>query len=148
MVALSLTEKPLAETDALLVKMVSVAANTGERKTPREAPSSAPQFRLEAFGDAPVVTHGQRSGEPATIAIGGELVISAYLQNGTWEVAKKGKTCYVWCDTPGAGFSLSELGPEVAVTPFTASGPGESKRMKQPIAYPPKCLFVRVTPTP
>jgi len=143
--ALSLSDKPLADTDSLLVKMVTVAANTGEQKTTREAPPGAPQFRLEAFGDAPVLTHGKPSDQPTTVDLAGSPLISVYLENGTWEAVKQGATWYVWCDTPGARVSLPRLGTEVNVTPFTAAGAGEPKRLGQPFTYSKGCLFVRIS---
>jgi hypothetical protein len=143
--ALSLNGKPLAETDSLLVKMVTVAANTGEQKGTRPAPPDSPQFQLDAFGDAPVLTHGDPSNQPTTVELGGKPLLSAYLENGTWEALLKGGAWYVWCDTPGTRFSLPRLGTQITVTPFTAAGAGQAERAAQPFAYPKGCLFVRIT---
>jgi len=145
LLALSLTDQPLADTDALLLKMVTVAANTGEQKATRDVPPSFPQFRLDAFGDAPVLTHGKPSDQPTTVALSGSPLISVYMENGTWEALRTGATWYVWCDTPGVRFSLPRLAGQVSVTPYTAAGAGAAKRTGQPFAYPKDCLFVRVT---
>jgi len=142
---LSLNDKPVSETDVLLLKMVTVAANTGEQKGTRAAPPGSPQFQLDAFGDAPVLTHGKPSDQPTTIDLAGKPLLFAYLGNGTWEALLKGGTWYVWCDTPGVRFSLPRLAGDVSVTPFTAAGAGEAKRTAQPFVYPKGCLFVRIT---
>jgi len=143
--ALSLTSKPLAETDSLLVKMLTVAANTGEQKGTRPAPPGSPQFRLDAFGDAPVLTHGKASDQPTTVELAGKPLLAAFVENGTWEVMLRGGVWYVWCDTPGARFSLPHLTGDVSVTPFTAAGAGQVTRSAQPFTYPKGCLFVRIT---
>jgi hypothetical protein len=140
--SLSLDGKPLADTDVLLLKMVTVAANTGEQKSTRTA---TPQFKLDAFGDAPVLTHGKPVPEPTTVELSGRPLIAVYLENGTWEAVRKGGEWYVWCDTPGAKFDLRSLGAQVGVVPFGAAGAKPPEQAKQPFAYPKGCLFVQVT---
>jgi hypothetical protein len=144
---LSLTDQPLADTPALLVRMTTIAANTGESKAARPAPPDAPQFRLDAFGDGPVLTHGKPAARPSTVELMGKPLIAAYLENGTWEALRNGSVWHLWCDTPGAKLSLPGLGPQVTVTPFAADGPRSPSTVPQPFAYPNECLFVRVTGT-
>jgi hypothetical protein len=143
-IATSLSEKRVSETDALLVKMVTIASNTGEEKSPRPAPPGSPQFKLEGFGDAPVLTHGKPIDQPTTIDLAGSPLLSVYQENGTWEAVRQGEVWYFWSDTPGTRFSLPRLGAQVTVTPFIAAGPGEPKPSAQPIGYPQGCLFLRV----
>ncbi|MBM3498503.1 MAG: hypothetical protein FJX74_07505 [Armatimonadetes bacterium] len=143
--ALSLDDKPLGSSEALLVKMVTVAANTGEQKGTRPAPPGSPQFKLDAFGDAPVLTHGEPTDQPTTVDLAGSPLLSVYQQNGAWEVVRAGNAWYLWSDAPGARFSLPRLGGQVKVTPFTADGAGETHPVAQPIGYPKGCLFARVT---
>lgn len=144
MMAVSLNHKSIADSDALLVKMVTVAVNTGEQKTTREGPPNSPRFKLESFGDAPVLTHGKASDIPARIEIAGKPLVAAHLENGTWEAVLDGETWYVWCDTPGARFSLPSLGPQITVTRFTSTGVGSTEHLAQPFSHPSDCLFVRV----
>ena len=134
----------LDEGGSLLVKMVTVAANTGEKKSPREAGGTDLKLQLEAFGDAPVLTHGEASDTPTTVELDGKPVVSVYMVNGTWEAVRKGEAWYVWCDTPGVKVSLPGLGEKVTVTPFGAGGAGEARASGQPFAYPEGCRFVGV----
>ncbi len=143
-IALSLDERPLLDSEAFLLKMVTVAANKGEKKSVRDAPPGSPQLKLEAFGTGPVDTKGRPASDPTTVRLDGELVLSAYQANGTWEAVRAGQLWYLWSDTPGARFSLAGLAGAVRVVPFGKSGPGEALSTAQPFVYPADCLFVRV----
>jgi len=133
----------LDEGGSLLVKMVTVAANTGEKKSPREAGGTDLTLQLEAFGEAPVLTHGKASDTPTTVELDGKPLVSVYMVNGTWEAVRKGGAWHVWCDTPGVKVSLPGLGEKVTITPFGAGGAGEAKVAGQPFVYPEGCRFVR-----
>ena len=147
-IALSLDDKPLRESETFLIKGVTVAANTGEKKSSREAPPGSPGFKLEDFGSAPVDTHGEPSDKALTVDRSGSPLLRAFLTNGTWEALHKGRGWYVWCDTPGARFSLPGLGSSVQIVPFISSGAAEALTGGQPFVYPKGCLFVKVVPAP
>jgi hypothetical protein len=143
-IGLSLDERPLSDSQLLLLKMVTVAANTGEKKSVRDVPTGSPQLKLEAFGAGPVDTRGQPGAEPTSVRLGGTPELSAYMVNGTWEAVRAGQRWYLWCDTPGSRFSLGDLKDTVRLTPFGKAGMGEVLDLAQPFAYPADCLFVRV----
>jgi hypothetical protein len=145
-VAASLDGKPVAGSDALLVKMVTVASNAGEKKGTRDAPPGSPNLRLDDFGAAPVDTHGQPADQPTSIDLEGQPLLRAHLANGTWEALRKGHEWALWCDTPNTRFALPGLGANVQVVPFTPKGAGAAVRSPQPFVYPKACLFVRVLP--
>ena len=146
-VALSLDEQPLADSKALLVKMVTVAANQGEKKSLRDAPPGSPRLKLEAFGTGPVDTRGQPSSDPTTIGLQGRPLLSAFVANGTWEAVQTRQGWYLWCDTPGARFDIPVLGTSVRLTPFGRDGMREQTTVSQPFAYAEGWLLVRVRPS-
>jgi len=146
LIALSLDGKPLPQSEALVVKQVTLAGNTGEKKGARGAPPGSPGLKLEDFGTAPVLTHGEPTDHPTSVDLAGHPLLQAFLVNGTWEAIRKGRGWYLWCDTPGARFSFPSLGPTVQIVPFAETGPGSAITSAQPFAYPKPCLFLRVLP--
>ncbi|HJN16910.1 MAG TPA: hypothetical protein QGH10_15505 [Armatimonadota bacterium] len=146
--AISLDEKPISENGPTLIKMVTVAANEGEKKGTRDAPPQYPQFQLDDFGDAPVHTHGKPSDTPTSVMLAGRDAIEVQMVNGTWEAARHDGGWTVWCDTPGVKLSLPELGERVAVTTYGAAGEGETTQSAQPFTYPAGCRFARVVAAP
>jgi len=146
LIALSLDGKPLTQSETLLVKQVTMAGNTGEKKSTREAPPGSPGLKLEDFGTAPVLTHGEPTDHPTSVDLAGQPLLKAFLTNGTWEAIRKGRGWCVWCDTPSARFSFPSLGPSVQIVAFAETGPGSAITSAQPFAYPKACLFLRVLP--
>jgi hypothetical protein len=103
LVWLSLDEQPLARSSSSLLKMVSVARNTGEELRPG-AGAFAGRFMLFSLGDSPVLTDGASAPEPTLVSLGGREMVRAYLQNGTWEMLTEPENRVLFCDTPGVEF--------------------------------------------
>ncbi|MGQ9731515.1 MAG: hypothetical protein ACUVX8_09620 [Candidatus Zipacnadales bacterium] len=143
-VSLSLNTTPLAESDQILLKMVTVATNDGEQKEKRNISPPYPQFSLQAFGTAPIHTHGERSSQATTVDLNDKPLLTAQIINGTWELIRKGGVWYLWCDTPNVQFNVLPLGSVVRLLPFTTAGAQPEQTVSQPFSYPPGSLFVRL----
>ncbi len=141
--------RPLADSQHYLVKFVSFATNSGERK----AEHGRDQWRgaiyaLSAVGSAPVLTHGVAVQEPAVVSLGSRPVVEAHLRNGTWEVVRQGDTYHLYCDTPGAAFGLPDLPATVWVAPNGPAGRGAASRQQQPLVVPEAAFSLEITPVP
>jgi glycosyl hydrolase family 42 (putative beta-galactosidase) len=103
LVWLSLDAKPLCRSGSSLLKMVSVARNTGEDLRAAKG-HFAGRFFLLNLGDSPVVTDGTGTGEPTSVSLRGREAVRAYLQNGTWELLVEAERRVLYCDTPDVDF--------------------------------------------
>src|SRR5205823_8798151 len=103
LVWISLDEKPVLRSGSSLLKMVSVARNTGEEL--RAAGGRfAGRFALISLGDSPVLTDGTSTEEPTRVSLRDREVVRAYLQNGTWELLVEPERRVLFCDTPNVDF--------------------------------------------
>lgn len=91
-----------------VLKMVTIALNTGEQKSLHVGERERAIFALDDPGAAPVVTAGQPGGSATTVELVGRRVASVGLVNGSWELVRDGVAWYVYCDTPGASFALPD----------------------------------------
>lgn len=98
--AVSLDGLPLAQSRRYVVKMVTVAQNTGQKlmKAPEKAPAD---YVLMERGVAPVRTDGVLSRIPTVVRLEGTPLVNISLANGTWELVVEDGRAYFWCDTPG-----------------------------------------------
>jgi hypothetical protein len=121
LVWLSLDERPLRQSDHHLLKMVSLARNTGEALR-AAAGRFAGRFALISLGDSPVLTDGASAAEPTRVSLDNREILRAYLLNGTWELLTEPDRRVLFCDTPNVDFRISGIRAAQAVT-FT---PGET----------------------
>lgn len=103
LVWISLDAKPLFRSANSLLKMVSVAQNTGEELRAAKG-QFAGRFFLLRLGDSPVVTDGTSTTEPTRVSLRGRETVRAYLQNGTWEMLSEPERRVLFCDTPDVDF--------------------------------------------
>ncbi len=73
--------------------------------------------------------------------------MQAQITNGTWQLVRQGSRWYLWCDTPGAKFSLPDLGPRINLVVYSRDGQEEALGVEQPFPYPSDVLFVRLEAT-
>ncbi|NDD30246.1 MAG: hypothetical protein EB084_18470 [Proteobacteria bacterium] len=99
--AVSLDGQPLAKARRFVVKMVTVAENTGQNLLPLPAKGTLPDLVLTDEGGSPVRTLGAPSKDETRVAIGGQPLLSVGMTNGTWELYVDGRTARFACDTPG-----------------------------------------------
>jgi hypothetical protein len=99
-VAQSLDGLPLSRSRRYIVKMVTVAENSGQdlELTP---PGSVTDYVLRKRGEAPVVTDGQASSKNTVVKLNGRVLAAVGLSNGTWELLVDGDRHDFWCDTTG-----------------------------------------------
>ncbi|WP_106380803.1 beta-galactosidase [Abditibacterium utsteinense] len=108
LVAVSLDGKPLVRSERYVIKMVTDARNLDEgvARDPRFLRSSSGQWKLSTFGRGPVTTRGKASAQPVQISLGGETLLSVFLEGGSFELYVDGKSRQFYCDTPGVRFNL------------------------------------------
>ncbi len=128
LIAVALDGKPLQQSKHLVLKMVSLAANTGQ--VLQRAPAGAlDSWVLTNPGTAPVITAGQVSGKPTSVWMlpqkpGGPVrsLLQIHLVNGSWELEIQQHNVTLSCDTPGAeGRALGSAFTGMAAAPFPAA---------------------------
>lgn len=100
----TLDGKALEDSDHYLIKMVSIASNTGQQFAKSDGQFHPDRFALKTTGSPPILTGGKPSDTPTrfTFTAGdGEATLEVGMINGTWEVERNGNTVRVACDTPG-----------------------------------------------
>ncbi|MGC9318252.1 MAG: hypothetical protein ACP5KN_09485 [Armatimonadota bacterium] len=113
---LSLDGRGPEESRRWVLKMVTIALNTGEEKSLHVGERERAIFSLEAAGEAPVITLGEAGAGETMVSINGRELARVGLVNGSWELARDGDRYYFWCDTPGATLTLPE--PDLSATAF------------------------------
>ncbi|MCX7598771.1 MAG: hypothetical protein N2512_07860 [Armatimonadetes bacterium] len=143
---LSLDNKPLRESRRWLLKMASIAVNTGEEKQFEREAASHDLYRFTRAGGPPVLTEGHSRGRTA-IRLAGRQVISLGLVNGTWELVREGANLYLWCDTRDVRFETELLPTRCEMSVLAAdSGRVFAAAQSQPLQYPAEALAVRLGP--
>ncbi len=99
--ATSLDGEPLETSQHYMVKMVTVAENTGQRLIPTQ-PGAPSTHILDQPGLPPVLTKAGPSETGTTIQIGGEELIRVGQINGTWELIVSPKGNQFWSDRPSS----------------------------------------------
>lgn len=124
-VAVSLDGRPLVQSQRILLKMVTVAANTGQKLD--TAPPGAPgKWQLTSWGKPPVVTGGGVSDVPLRVSLGKRELVSLALRNGTWEVLVEDGRAALVCDTGGIRGTL--MGTTIVTTADVAVAGGLAMR--------------------
>jgi hypothetical protein len=136
----SLDGKPADTSQRWQLKMVTIAANTGEKKEPHPAGQGVVKTALLAAGEGPVLTFGEASQKPTTITLAGAEIARIGLYNGSFEIVRDRRDYIVYCDTPGVQIALPALGKDVYVT----SADGRRVELSQPVAYPKGAPFIVV----
>jgi hypothetical protein len=124
---LSLDDRPLPETHRHLLKMVSLARNSGERLGPG-AGRFAGRFALLIPGAGPVLTDGAGASVPTAVSLDGREVVRAYVRNGTWELLTEPEQRVLFCDTPGVEFWVAGIHAARALTPLQPAPPDSPSR--------------------
>jgi hypothetical protein len=100
-----------------LLKMVTIALNTGEEKALHVGERERAIFSLDAGGDPPITTLGQPVTIGTTVGLNDTEVAEVGLVNGTWEIVRDGDRYHIYCDTPGATVTIADAdGTAVAYT--------------------------------
>lgn len=111
--AIALDGVPISRSRHIVLKMVSVAENTGQLLTTAPKGSIAP-WVLKQRGAAPMTTLGKPSSIPTKVWFVGQEntpkegkavpppnpILILYLENGTWELDMKDGKAKFQCDTP------------------------------------------------
>ncbi len=117
---LSLDGKFPAESLRWVLKMLTIAVNTGEEKSIHVGERERAIFALDAVGDGPVTTLGRPSERGTVVELAGRQVAVVGMVNGSWEIVRDGGTYYVYCDTPGVAITVPGAGPFAEA--YTAGG--------------------------
>lgn len=120
--AQSLDGKDLAKSQRWLVKMVSVAENTGQKLIPAGANAPA-ALVLDQPGTAPVLTKGTLLPGGTVITLWNNESLTVDQANGTWEFVLSNNKLHFWSDVPGTtahyqGRTVSSQGEIPTPMPF------------------------------
>jgi hypothetical protein len=118
---LSLDGEPLARARRTLLKMVSVARNTGQRLALSDEPRFAGRLALLDPGGPPILTDGRPDARPTVARAAGRDLAQVYMTDGVWELVRGPEGATLFCDTPGVDFILPGVQSARALT---ADGPG------------------------
>ncbi len=141
----SLDRKSPAESQHWVLKMATVAANTGQSMELHYSNDEKTVYVLEQIGDSPITTMAEKTSRPTVVSLGGREVLRIYLKNGTWELIYEQGRYYLSCDTAGVQVELPGFGPTVSVATVTASAAGSPQAQQQPFTYPEAFKLVLVT---
>lgn len=97
--ATSLDGEPLETSQHYILKMVTVAENTGQRLVPTQ-PGAPSSHILDQPGLPPVLTKAAASDKGTVVSIGGEEIVRVGQLNGTWELVVSPKGTRFWSDLP------------------------------------------------
>ena len=145
----SLDGKPLTQASQILIKMVTVAENSGQRLDTVNVPGVGKKFALRSPGGFPVVTKGASSDQPTGIWLNGRRILDVYMRNGTWEAfLDLGKKEYLlYCDTPEVRFHLfpEETGGTVTMERYLYNSvPMKEGGVSKDFRYPGSSKYIRV----
>lgn len=145
----SLDGKPLAEASQVLVKMVTIAENSGQKLDTVNVPGVGKKFALRSPGGFPVRTMGASSDQPTSIWLNGRKMLDVYMRNGTWEMFLdlRKKEYLLHCDTPEVRFHLfpEETGGTVTMEKhFYSRVPLKERGISKDFRYPGSSKYVRL----
>lgn len=140
---LSLDGKAAKDSTCWLLKMVSIATNTGEEKQVHVGERERAIFALTGVGDAPISTAGKPSEQATTVYLEGRELASVGLVNGSWELVREGSTYYWYCDTPGASLRLPGR-QALSVAALTSSGAGAEVAAPGQVVWPAGAAVLRI----
>ncbi|MFB3895996.1 MAG: beta-galactosidase [bacterium] len=108
-IATSLDNQPIATAKKVLVKMVTIAENRGQKLEPASSAEMAGKYLLSAAGCSPIQTWGKWSNSATEVTLNGIRLIDVYLINGTWELLCdfEKDQYYFYCDTPNTRVTLN-----------------------------------------
>jgi hypothetical protein len=118
---LSLDGEPLFRARRTLLKMVSVARNSGQRLAPSDEPRFAGRLALLDPGGPPILTDGRSAASPTVARAAGRDLLQVYMTDGVWELVRGPEGALLFCDTPGVDFVLPGVQSARALT---EDGPG------------------------
>lgn len=138
----SLDGQKLAESDHFLIKMVSLAENTGEEFAKSEGPHHPDRFALKSTGSAPILTRGERTDSLTVFPLTEDANLKVGMVNGTWEFERNGDVARFYCDTPGIPVTVG--GAESAVA-YMDGGQTQPLPLKNgAFTYPEEAAYVEL----
>ena len=131
----SLDRLPADKSQHWVLKMVTVATNTGQSLRHHHSGADGDIYAVDLIGSTPISSIGEKTTRPTVVSLDGREVVRIYLKNGSWELLYEGGRYYLACDTEGIEVELPALGAQVSYTP-AAGGEGVEQLERQPFTYP------------
>ena len=139
---LSLDGRGPDESRRWVLKMVTIALNTGEEKAHHHGEGERAIFAINAPGEAPVSTHGQPVADGTTVLFNGVEVARVGMVNGTWEIVREGDRYHVYCDTPGVRIRI--IGAGATAVAYAADGSEMSVDYDGTLTWPEGAAMVTI----
>ena len=139
----SLDLKPPDQSQHWVLKMVTVADNTGQQSRLHYSKEDTTIHALEQMGDTPITTSAKKSPGATTVLLDGREVLGVGLVNGTWELVYEHGRYYFSADTAGIEVRLPRADQTVGVARVSDGEPAPPQAQQQPIIYPEAfCLLL------
>lgn len=151
LVVQSLEDKPLSESEHFVLKLVTVAYNSGQDWYPPRASAKGPgrvYWTLSDPGRLPIVTRGEPSSTPTIVRMEGKRVLEVYLKNGTWELVREGNRWRFFCDTPDVRVRVDPEASHHRAEALLRSGRRLPLNPRPDFLYPPAARVVVVETEP
>jgi hypothetical protein len=141
----SLDGEPLSHARRTLLKMVSVARNTGQRLAPSDEPRFAGRLALLDPGGPPILTDGRPGPRPTVARGAGRDLVQAYMTDGVWELVRGPEGTLLFCDTPGVDFIVPGV---QRARILTDNGPGDALDVRDGrLVYPAGAVALALSGT-
>jgi hypothetical protein len=147
-VATSLDNQPIATAKKILVKMVTLAENRGQKLEPAPTGAMAGKYILSAAGSSPIQTLGRWSNAPTEISINGNRLIDVYLINGTWELLCdfEKDQYYFYCDTPNTKITLNPRADKLRLVRYRDGiDSDDPEKVDKTLIYPGFAKYIELT---
>ncbi|MFP3905310.1 MAG: hypothetical protein ACLFWB_13785, partial [Armatimonadota bacterium] len=128
-----------------MIKMVTVAENTGQAMKHHHSNAEKTVYRLEEMGDTPIRTNGRNSSTPTVVSLNGRDVLRVWLHNGLWELVYENGRYYFNCDTADVKIELPDL-PDTVEVSTIGTEPPERSPQNQPLKYGASFSLLSMSP--
>lgn len=128
-----------------VLKLVSIARNTGQQVRVHLEKKDQRILALDAAGREPVITAGMPSDRPTVLSLSGRTLARIFLRNGVFELCRAGGRLYVYCDTPGARVELPGLAATTPVLVHRAGSVSPTRgRLDQALTWGSETILVEI----
>ncbi len=131
----TLDRRPPNTSQRWVLKMVSVAENTGQQTRHHFSNAERTIYALDQMGDSPISTRAEKRSGATTVLLDGKEALRIGLVNGSWELVYEHGKYYFTADTGGIDVSLPGAGRSVRVGRIVEGEPTQFETLQQPFTY-------------
>lgn len=147
-VATALDNQPIATAKKVLVKMVTLAENRGQKLESASNSTMAGKYQLTVSGNSPIQTWGRWLNSATEVTLNGNRLIDVYLMNGTWELLCdfEKDQYYFYCDTPNTKVTLNSRADKLRLVRYRDEiEPDDPEKSDKTFIYPGFAKYIELT---